>query len=62
MELIKRRFAGLHQLNEITTLDVEDVYEPVEEGLDVVKRSRKLTMLVVTLNKEKPANESHYGY
>ena len=62
VELIKRRFAGLHQVNEITSLEVEDVYEPVEEGLDEVKRFRKLTMLVVSLSKQAPEDTTHYGY
>lgn len=62
VELIKRRFHGIHQENKITTLEVKDVYDPVEEGLDTVTRSRILTMLVVTLSTEKPADESHYGY
>lgn len=62
VELIKRRFFGIHQENKITHLEVKDVYDPVEEGLDPVTRSRILTMLVVTLSKDKPADEAHYGY
>ena len=62
VELIKRRFYGIHQENKITTLEVKDVYEPVEEGLDPVTRSRILTMLVVTLSKDKPVDEASYGY
>ena len=60
-ELIKRKFKGLHQENEITVTQIEDVYEPIEEGLDKVTRSRQLTMLIITLSYE-PKDTSHYGY
>jgi DNA-binding protein Alba len=33
-EIIKHRVKGLHQVNNIGTQDIEDVYEPIEEGLD----------------------------
>lgn len=30
--LLRHRFAGLHQIVEIGTVDIEDEYEPLEEG------------------------------
>lgn len=61
-ELIKRKFQGLHQQNEITVTSIEDIYEPIEEGLDKVTRSRQLTMLIITLSYDAPNDTSHYGY
>jgi hypothetical protein len=33
-EIIKRRMVGLHQLTEISSTNIVDVWEPKEEGLD----------------------------
>jgi hypothetical protein len=33
-EIIKRRMVGLHQLTEICSTNIVDVWEPKEEGLD----------------------------
>jgi hypothetical protein len=33
-EILKRRVAGLHQITEIESTDITDVWEPLEEGLD----------------------------
>jgi hypothetical protein len=33
-EILKRRVVGLHQISEIGSTTVVDVYEPKEEGLD----------------------------
>ncbi len=33
-EIIKRRIPNLHQITEISSTDITDVYEPLEEGLD----------------------------
>ena len=51
IELIKHREVGLYQKNEILSLDIEDEYEPLEEGLDRLVFKRKVTMLQVTLSK-----------
>ena len=60
-ELIKRKFAGLHQINEVQSHEVQETFEPYEEGLDTINRSRTLTMLVITLSMD-PLDTSHYGY
>jgi len=44
-EIVKHRVKGLHQVNEISTIVIDDEYEPIEEGLDRMKVSRKLTCL-----------------
>ncbi len=61
VELIKRRFKGLYQINDISSLEVEDTYEPVEQGMDSVTRKRRLAMLVVILSKD-PLDKTHCGY
>ena len=50
VELIKHKFAGLHQQNEVSTVEFEDKYEPLEEGLDVVIKTRTEPMIMVTLS------------
>jgi ribonuclease P/MRP protein subunit RPP25 len=34
IEIVKRRVGDLHQINEITSAEIVDEYEPPEEGLD----------------------------
>jgi hypothetical protein len=33
-EIIRRKVRGLHQINSIGKTEVEDIFEPKEEGLD----------------------------
>ncbi len=33
-EVLKRRIAGLHQITELSTVDLKETYEPKHEGLD----------------------------
>ena len=61
-EIVKHRVAGLHQINEISTIVIDDEYEPIEEGLDKMTVSRKLTCLQITLSKKKPGNTAVAGY
>jgi len=51
-EVIKRRFKGLHQITALSSLEVVDEYEPIEEGLDPVSETRNLPTMVITLSKE----------
>jgi len=55
-EIVKHRIAGLHQINEINTIIIDDEYEPIEgeEELDKMTVSRKLTCLQITLTKTAP--------
>lgn len=48
-EIVKRRFANLHQLNTIGVTTVSDTFEPLEEGLDEVTRDRDVPFLEITL-------------
>jgi hypothetical protein len=48
---VKHRFAGLHQLNSIQTIEIVDEYEPLEEGLDHLIFKRYNTLLTVTLSR-----------
>jgi ribonuclease P/MRP protein subunit RPP25 len=50
-EIIKYRVKGLHQVNNIGTQEFEDIYEPIEEGLDKLIFSRKVTSLTILLTK-----------
>ena len=61
-EIVKHRVAGLHQVNEISTIVIDDEYEPIEEGLEKMTVSRKLTCLQIVLTKKAPANKSVAGY
>ena len=61
-EIVKHRVKGLHQVNEISTIVIDDEYEPIEEGLDRMKVSRKLTCLQIVLSKKAPKNKNVPGY
>ena len=63
-EIVKHRIAGLHQVNEINTIVIDDEYEPLEEeeGLDKMTVSRKLTCLQITLSKTAPKDTTVAGY
>lgn len=63
-EIVKHRVAGLHQVNEINTIVIDDEYEPLEEEekLDKLTVSRKLTCLQITLSKTAPKNTKVAGY
>merc|ERR1712151_817683 len=54
VEILKRRVEGLHQLNRIKHAEVEDKYEPLEEGLDTVIVKRFLSLIEITLTKNIP--------
>lgn len=58
---MKRRVKGLHQQNDIEVSTLVDEYEPLEEGLDVLKFERQVTMVVIHLTKN-PLDKNHYGY
>jgi hypothetical protein len=50
-EIIKYRVKGLHQVNNIGTQEFQDIYEPLEEGLDQLVFTRKVTTLTILLTK-----------
>merc|ERR1712039_1079810 len=51
-EVVKRRFKGLHQITGITTMEIVDEYEPLEEGLEKVIDTRSLPCIEIKLSKE----------
>ena len=51
-EIVKHRVPGLHQVNEISTIVIDDEYEPIEEGLTPMTLKRKLTCLQIHLTKK----------
>ncbi|KAI3464786.1 hypothetical protein Pfo_021449 [Paulownia fortunei] len=52
VELIKRRIVGLHQITAIQSTDITDTWEPLEEGLQTLETTRKVSMVTITLSKK----------
>ena len=48
-EILKRKMP-LHQINDLQSVEMIDVYEPVEEGLDVVTSRRYVSCMKITLS------------
>ena len=48
-EILKRKMP-LHQWNVLSSLEMIDLYEPIEEGLDVVENRRYVSCLTITLS------------
>ncbi|CAI9117032.1 OLC1v1018343C1 [Oldenlandia corymbosa var. corymbosa] len=61
VELIKRRIVGLHQITSITSTDINDTWEPLEEGLLPLQTTRHVSMITITLSK-KELDTSALGY
>jgi len=60
-EVVKRRFAGLHQITSVGTTEIVDEYEPLEEGLDKVTETRNLSCIEIKLSKD-ALDTSDKGY
>merc|ERR1712039_1040707 len=60
-EVIKRRFKGLHQITKLSTQEIVDEYEPLEEGLDKVTDTRSVPCVEIKLSKE-PLDKADAGY
>ena len=41
-EIVKRRVAGLHQVSEISSVNITDLWEPKEEGLSRLEITRQV--------------------
>lgn len=50
-EVVRRRVAGLYQINTIGSAEISEVYRPLEEGLVEVKITKKLSNLIIKLTK-----------
>ncbi|EYU36810.1 hypothetical protein ABFS82_14G302200 [Erythranthe guttata] len=61
VELIKRRIADLHQITAIQSTDITDTWEPLEEGLQILETTRKVSMVTITLSK-KELDTKNIGY
>lgn len=48
-EILKRKLP-LHQVNCLTSSEIVDVFEPLEEGLDVVESKRYVSCMTITLS------------
>ena len=49
-EIIKRRISGLHQNTTISSMDITDTWEPLEEGLNRLETTRHVSVIVITLS------------
>jgi hypothetical protein len=65
-EILKRKMP-LHQWNMLSSVEMIDVYEPCEEGLDVVTSRRYVSCMTITLsvtldNMPEELDTNHSGY
>jgi len=60
-ELLKRRISGLHQVIEIGSSDVKDVFTPQEQGLETVELVRHVSSILIRLARAN-LDTSHVGY
>ena len=51
-EILKRKMP-LHQVNSLSSVEMIDVFEPLEEGLDTVTSRRYVSCMKITLSKTK---------
>ncbi|XP_075517092.1 uncharacterized protein LOC142551637 isoform X1 [Primulina tabacum] len=61
VELVKRRIVDLHQITAIQSIDITDTWEPLEEGLQILETTRKVSMITITLSK-KELDQTNLGY
>jgi len=54
-EILRHNIIGLHQRNRISTVEVVDEYEPLEEGLDRVQVKRNLAVIEIQLSRKADA-------
>lgn len=50
-EILKRRVAGLHQETAISSVELQDRWEPKEEGLEPMETTRHVSVITITLSK-----------
>ncbi|KAH9752011.1 Alba domain-containing protein [Citrus sinensis] len=60
-ELLKRRVVGLHQNTSTGSIDITDVWEPLEEGLLPLETTRHVSAITITLSR-KELDSSSLGY
>ena len=59
-EILKRKLP-LHQITELSSCELIDVYKPLEEGLDVVETKRFVSCMKITLRLD-PLDTTNIGY
>ena len=61
-EILKRKMP-LYQQNSLSSVEMIDVYEPVEEGLDIVTSKRYVSCMMITLSRISAVlDPTHLGY
>jgi DNA-binding protein Alba len=63
-EILKRKMT-LHQVNDLASVEMIDVYEPVEEGLDIVTSRRYVSCIKIILSvnlHDAQIDTAHSGY
>lgn len=61
IELVKRRVGDLHQINNITSTEIVDEFEPTVEGLEKIEQRRRVTCLNCILSKDE-LDKDNIGY
>eukprot|EP01084_Bolivina_argentea_P275134 469130_1 len=62
-EVVKRRVPGLHQVTSLETLEITDVWEPLEQGLKEVETKRRVASITITLSRaEDEIDKNASGY
>jgi len=56
-EVLKRRFPNLHQLTKCGSTEINDEYEPLEEGLPKVNHARIVSFMEIILSREKASED-----
>jgi hypothetical protein len=61
-EILKRKMP-LHQLNSLSSVEMIDIFEPLEEGLDVVTSRRYVSCMKITLSRSgQGMDDNDIGY
>jgi len=62
-DVLSRRIPNLHQVITIEQIEIEDIYNPLEEGLDQVRHKRRLSLLQIKLTtKPNKADNDSVGF
>lgn len=61
-EVVKRRISGLHQITALETLEITDVWEPIEQGLKEVETKRRVASITITLSRADDVDKDAAGY
>lgn len=62
-DVLSRRIPNLSQVISIEQIEIEDIYNPLEEGLDVVRHKRRLSLLQIKLTtKPNKADNDSVGF